>query len=79
MKAEESFGIVVEDSGFDSLRTDLVDFAFGAASVVPSGLAGGGVRYMNLSGIGRIEKSAKVARYAEILTYIANQMKNDSY
>lgn len=76
MKADESFGIVLEDATFESLNTELVDFAFGSASVVPSGTAGGGVRYLSLSGLQKLENTAKVARYAELLAHIAALMQS---
>ena len=76
MKAEESFGIVIEDTTYESLNTELVDFAFGSASVVPSGMAGGGVRYLSLSGLQKLENTAKVARYAELLNHIAAMMQS---
>jgi hypothetical protein len=63
LKAEESFSIVVEDGGIDTLDTELVDFAFGGGSVSGSG----GVRYLSLSGMYRPEKSTKIQRYAELI------------
>ena len=58
---EESFGMIVEDPQIDSLDSDIVDAAFGAASLSTSGNAGpGGVRYLHLSGFGKLEKSVKV-------------------
>ena len=58
---EEAFGLILEDSQIDSLDTDIVDAAFGAASLSTSGHAGpGGVRYLHLSGFGKLEKSVKV-------------------
>ena len=72
LKAEESFGLVIEDAQYESTSTDIVDAAFGGASVVPTGTAAGGVRYLNLSGLGRIEKSVKVRRYEELLKFIAS-------
>ena len=65
LKAEESFTLKVEDNQYDSLRSELVDFAFGA----------GVVGYLNLSGFGRPEKSVKAARFAQILELIS-QMTN---
>ena len=53
LKAEESFCLQVEDNHFDSLKPELVDFAFGA----------GVVGYLNLSGFGKPEKSTKAARF----------------
>jgi len=61
LKMEESFGMIIEDPQVDSLDTEIVDAAFGAASLSTNGNAGpGGVRYLHLSGIGKIEKSVKV-------------------
>ena len=71
MKAEEAFGIVVEDTENDSLSTDYIDNAFGAASVTLTGKAPGGVRYIGLCGMGKIEKMVKVARYQELVTHIS--------
>ena len=67
MKAEESFGITVEDAQYDSLATDYIDNAFGASSVTLTGKAPGGVRYIGLSGLGKLEKIVKVARYQELI------------
>ena len=61
MKKSEAFGLVIEDNTFDSLKGELVDYAFGA----------GVVSYLNLSGLGKPEKSMKVARFGEILQIIS--------
>jgi hypothetical protein len=61
LKAEESFCLQIEDNQFDSLRSELVDFAFGA----------GVVGYLNLTGFGKPEKSAKAARFGHILELIS--------
>jgi len=65
MKADENFTLKIEDNQYDSLRAELVDFAFGA----------GVVGYLNLSGFGKAEKSVKAARFAHILELIS-QMTN---
>ena len=62
MKAGESFSLIFEDNQFDSRSGDLVDFAFGASA-----------GYINLTGFGKPEKSAKVNRYQYLLE-VVNQM-----
>jgi len=54
IKKNDAAGLIIEDNQYDNLKGDLVDFAFGT----------GVTSYLNLSGFGKPEKSAKVARYA---------------
>jgi hypothetical protein len=61
MKKSEAFGLVIEDNTYESLKPDLVDFAFGA----------GVVSYLNITGLNKPEKSTKVARFGEILQTIS--------
>ena len=49
----------------DSLKSDLVDLAFGT----------GVTSYLNLGGFGRAEKSVKVARYGQILDFIRTMLQ----
>ena len=51
------------------MNADVVDFAFGT----------GVTSYLNLSGIGKIEKSMKVARYGEILKEIRNSAEGNHW
>jgi hypothetical protein len=60
IKKTDASGLVIEDNQYDNLKGDLVDFAFGT----------GVTAYLNLSGMGKPEKAAKVARYAAILEQI---------
>lgn len=62
MKKEDQSTLVLEDAQVDSVDGDLVDFAFGA----------GVASYLNLSGLGKPEKLAKVERFQEILEHILN-------
>jgi hypothetical protein len=57
MKKDECSELLIEDSTYDGLQDDVVDFAFGA----------GTVEYLCLSGIGKPEKSKKAQRYGCIL------------
>lgn len=61
MKKEECSTLMICDNVYDSLNGDIVDVAFGA----------GVVSHLCLSGIGKGEKSSKVARYRDILQMIA--------
>ena len=74
LKPEESFAIVFEDGGIDSLDVELVDFAFGAAAISQTSAGSGGIRYLSLSGLGKPEKSVKVQRYSDIVLSIASQI-----
>lgn len=58
MKPEEQFELMIEDSFYEPQTggTELVDFAVGAA-----------VNFVNLRGFYRPERTAKVARWAEIV------------
>lgn len=56
-KKEESCGLVIEDNNYDSLQSEIVDFAFSS----------GVVEYLNLTGLGKPEKSCKVQRFVQIL------------
>lgn len=60
IKKDDSSGLIIEDNQYDSLKSEIVDFAFGS----------GITSYLNLSGLGKPEKSCKVARYTEILNNI---------
>lgn len=62
LKADDAFGLIVEDNQIDSLNSDIVDFAFGC----------GAVSHINLTGFGKPEKSAKVKRFAQILEYLSH-------
>ena len=75
MNLEDNMGLVVEDAQQDSIRTEFMDFGFGAASIVPTGQASGGVRYIGLNGLAR-EKTVKVQRFQEIIELVAHQIIN---
>ena len=57
MKKDEQSTLVFEDAQVDSVDGDLVDFVFGA----------GVASYLNISGMGKPEKFAKVERFQVIL------------
>ena len=54
---QEGFGVILEDCSIDGCSDEIVDLAFGSAQV----------SYLNISGFGKHEKSAKVYRFAEII------------
>ena len=56
LKDEEKFGLIFDDSTYESKQGDIVDFAFA-----------NGLSYLNLKGLGKPEKSAKIDRMQEIL------------
>jgi hypothetical protein len=56
LKDDERFQCVIEDAAFENLSGDLVDFAFVA-----------GISHLNLQGIGKASRSAKLDRFQEIL------------
>ena len=60
MKKDDLSTLMIEDSQIDSLRTDIVDYAFGA----------GTVSHLTLSCVGKSEKFLKVERYHQILEYL---------
>jgi len=59
LKPEEQFEVVIDDCAYDSAQSDVVDLSFALGS-----------SYLNLKGLGRPERSAKVARFQEILEQI---------
>jgi len=67
MKKDESSSLVIEDNTFDNLSADLVDFAFGS----------GAVSYLSISGMGKPEKSAKAARFQQILCALNSMMDRE--
>ena len=56
LKPEEQFGLIFDDCTYESKQGEIVDFAFANA-----------LQYLNLKGIGKPERSAKVDRMQEIL------------
>ena len=56
LKDEEKFGLIFDDCTYESKQGDIVDFAFA-----------NGLSYLNLKGLGKPEKSAKIDRLQEIL------------
>lgn len=60
IKKDGDCNLVIEDNQFESLQADIVDLAFSS----------GNVEYLNLSGLGKPEKSVKVERYVRILEQI---------
>lgn len=54
-KPERKFGVIVSDSNYESVSTDVVDLAIGM-----------GARYLNISGINKTEKINKVLRYSQV-------------
>ena len=51
LKDEEKFGLIFDDSTFDSRQGEIVDFA-----------VANGLMFLNLKGFGKPERSAKVDR-----------------
>lgn len=64
MKKEDLSTLMIEDNQIDSVRTDLVDYAFGA----------GTVSHLTLSCIGKSEKFLKLERYHQILDYLRSNI-----
>ena len=56
LKEEEKFGIVIDDCTFENRQSDIVDLCFAS-----------GIAYLNLKGLGKPEKAAKVDKFQEIL------------
>lgn len=56
LKDEEKFGLVFDDCTYETKQGEIVDFAFA-----------NGLSYLNLKGLGKPEKSAKIDRLQEIL------------
>ena len=56
LKEEEKFMLVIDDSSFESRQGDIVDLCFA-----------GGISYLNLKGIGKPERAAKIDRLQEII------------
>ena len=56
LKEEEQFGLIFDDCTYESKQGEIVDFAFA-----------NGLSYLNLKGLGKPEKSAKIDRLQEIL------------
>jgi enolase len=56
LKEEERFQVVVEDAAFENTSGDLIDMAIVM-----------GISYINLQGMGRASRSAKVDRLQEVL------------
>lgn len=56
LKDEEKFGLIFDDCTYESKQGEIVDFAFA-----------NGLSYLNLKGLGKPEKSAKIDRLQEIL------------
>ena len=52
LKEEEKFSLIIDDCTFDSRQGEIVDLCFAT-----------GVSYLNLKGIGKPEKAAKVDRF----------------
>jgi len=52
LKEEEKFVLMIDDCTFDTRQGEIVDLCFAA-----------GISYLNLKGIGKPERSAKVDRY----------------
>ena len=63
LKDEEKFGLIFDDSTFDSRQGEIVDFAIA-----------NGLTFLNLKGLGKPERSAKVDRLQEILEELRNMM-----
>ena len=61
LKDEEKFGLIFDDSTFDSRQGEIVDFAIA-----------NGLMFLNLKGFGKPERSAKVDRLQEILEELRN-------
>ena len=61
LKDEEKFGLIFDDSTFDSRQGEIVDFA-----------VANGLMFLNLKGFGKPERSAKVDRLQEILEELRN-------
>ena len=56
LKEEEKFVLIIDDCTFDTRQGEIVDLCFAA-----------GISYLNLKGIGKPERAAKVDRYQETL------------
>ena len=56
LKEEERFHMIVEDAAFDNTDGYLIDLAIAM-----------GISYINLQGIGRASRSAKIDRLQEVL------------
>ena len=56
LKEEEKFMLMIDDSTFESRQGDIIDLCFA-----------GGISYLNLRGIGKPEKAAKVDRLQEVV------------
>ena len=61
LKDDEAWSLIIEDAHFENTSGDAVDLAFAT-----------GAGYLNLQGIGKSERSAKVDRYQEILEHLAS-------
>lgn len=59
---------MIDDADLESSQSDLVDFAFAL-----------GVGYINLRGIGRAEREAKVDHFQEILEQLREQVTEKSH
>ena len=66
LKTEEQFGIVYEDYTFESSQTEVVDWAFATL-----------VSHLNLKGMAKPERSAKVDRYQEILETLRREVADE--
>jgi len=56
LKEEEQIRLVIDDCAFESRQGDIIDFAFATRCA-----------YINLKGIARPERTAKVERFQEIM------------
>ena len=56
LKEEEKFGLIIDDCTFDTRQGEIVDLCFATNTA-----------YLNLKGIGKPEKAAKVDRFSETL------------
>lgn len=65
-KAERKFGVIIQDQFYESTQSDIVDLAIGI-----------GAKYLNIKGIGRTEKIAKVLRYSQVTNKLLKKIPEE--